>query len=231
MSRNDRLNSVMRSFLAFLVEGDAQPPATPDNPPAIVEKQEECDIPGICNKLKEYESAGNEEKVRRVYKDHKGLPTIGHGHLVTRDSQKIFQEVFVDEHKKDPKFGEKVLSGKAELNDAQMGRLLERDVRVRVQEMKGKFKDMHTYSPELQHEMVSEYYRGLLPASKKTAEMINAGDFDGAAKEYLNSKDYREAIKAKATGVTKRIENLSNALRNEAVIRKAKAAVKKHQGT
>ena len=66
-------------------------------PPAEAVKKEDCDINGICKKLKEYESAGNEKKVRKVFKDHKGNPTIGHGHLVTPESEKVFQEVFPDE--------------------------------------------------------------------------------------------------------------------------------------
>ena len=58
----------------------------------LIEQAEEvkCDINGICNVTRKYESAGNEEKILSIYPDSKGLKTIGHGHLITTDTPKIF---------------------------------------------------------------------------------------------------------------------------------------------
>jgi len=50
----------MKRFKQFLIEF-----APPEAPPAIVEKQPECDIEGICKIVKTYESAGNEKKIRK----------------------------------------------------------------------------------------------------------------------------------------------------------------------
>ena len=51
-------NNNMKSFQQFLIEGA---------------QQVQCDINGICKVIKEYESAGNEQKILSVYKDSKGL--------------------------------------------------------------------------------------------------------------------------------------------------------------
>ncbi len=101
----------MKSFREFLLEM-SQP----------IEKKE-CDINGICKVIKEYESAGNEEKILSVYKDSKGLPTIGHGHLVTKESPKIFSDLNISQD---------VLAGKAKLTPEQADQLLKRDVQVRL---------------------------------------------------------------------------------------------------
>jgi hypothetical protein len=45
--------------------------------------------------------------------------------------------------------------------------------------------------------------------------MLNAGDLTGAASEFLNAREYRESIRDK-TGIAKRMENLSNAMKEEA---------------
>ena len=70
----------MKTFKIFLTE----------------QNQVQCDINGICKTIKEYESAGNEEKILSVYKDSKGFDTVGHGHLVTKESPKIFAELNIN---------------------------------------------------------------------------------------------------------------------------------------
>jgi|TARA_B110000908_G_C10077965_1_gene368199 GH24 family phage-related lysozyme (muramidase) len=47
-------------------------------------------------------------------------------------------------------------------------------------------------SPELQIELVQATYRGDLGQGIDTRALINAGDFTGAAKEFLNNDNYRE---------------------------------------
>jgi len=177
-------------------------------------QQIKCDINGICKVIRQYESAGNEEKILGVYKDSKGLPTIGHGHLVTKDSEKIFGEVFADEHKKDPTFGKTVLSGKGRLTADQAEKLLQRDVQARLPIVKKLAPDFESYSPELQAELSSETFRGMTGKSPKAMEHLRAGRYEDAAKEYLNAKEYREA-KAKKLGTAKRMENLAAAIRTE----------------
>ena len=59
--------------------------------------------------------------------------------------------------------------------------------------------------------MLSSFYRGGLSGSPETIKLINKRDFIGAAKEFLNNKEYKKA-KKEGSGVADRMEELSNAL-------------------
>jgi hypothetical protein len=195
----------MKSFKIFLAE--MAPP----------EEKMQCDIDGICRVIREYESAGNEEKVRTRYLDSKNLPTIGHGHLITKDSPKIFAEVFPEEHKKDPEFGNKVLSGKSSLTSNQVETLFKRDVSTRIPQIQKMVPNFNTMSSELQAQIASEHFRGMVQKSPKAVEYINSGEYAKAADEYLNAKDYRDATgpNPKSRGIAKRMMGLATALRTE----------------
>ena len=174
----------------------------------------QCDINGICKTIKQYESSGNEEKILSVYKDSKGLATIGHGHLVTKESPKIFAELNISPN---------VLSGKEKLTPEQADKLLKRDVSVRVPKVKKIVPKLETYSSELQGELVSEYFRGMLPQSLKAVALLNQGKYEEAANEYVNSKEYRESVKQK-TGIHKRYDALANALKKEAAHQQSRSS-------
>jgi GH24 family phage-related lysozyme (muramidase) len=64
------------------------------------------------------------------------------------------------------------------------------------------------FSPELQSHLVSGAYRGDITGSPNTIAKLKGGDFSGAAKEFLDSEEYRKAAAAKS-GVAKRMEELS----------------------
>jgi GH24 family phage-related lysozyme (muramidase) len=183
-------NNNMKSFQQFLIEGA---------------QQVQCDINGVCKKLINYESAGNEEKILSVYKDSKGLDTVGHGHLVTEKSPKIFAELNINPD---------VLSGKAKLTPEQANKLLERDVRTRLPQVQKLVPNFSSYSSELQGEIASEQFRGMLGQSPKAVEKLNKGDYEGAATEYLNAKEYKDSVKNK-TGIATRMQNLANAIKTE----------------
>lgn len=202
----------MKTFKQFLNEENQTQTVTSQVKPT---EKKVCDINGICKILKVYESGGNEEKILSPYKDSKGLMTIGHGHLITKESPEIFKTVFGEEHKSDPEFGSKVLGGKQKLTPEQADTLLKRDVAVRIPKVEKLVPNLANYSPKLQGEIVSEYYRGMLGKSPKAVKMLNAGDLTGAASEFLNAKEYKESIRDK-TGIAKRMENLSNAMKEEA---------------
>ena len=183
-------NNNMKSFQQFLIEGT---------------QQVQCDINGVCKKLINYESAGNEEKILSVYKDSKGLDTVGHGHLVTAQSPKIFAELNISPD---------VLTGKAKLTPEQANKLLERDVITRLPQVQKLVPNFSSYSSELQGEIASEQFRGMLGQSPKAVEKLNKGDYEGAATEYLNAKEYKDSVKNK-TGIANRMQNLANAIRTE----------------
>ena len=183
-------NNNMKSFQQFLIEGSGQM---------------QCDVNGICKVIKEYESAGNEQKILSVYKDSKGLDTVGHGHLVTAQSPKIFAELNISPD---------VLSGKAKLTPEQADKLLERDVKTRLPQVQKLVPNFNNYSSELQGQLASEQFRGMLGKSPSALKKLSAGDFSGASKEYLNAKDYRESVRDK-TGIAPRMQKLADAIRTE----------------
>ena len=174
----------------------------------------QCDINGICKIIKGYESAGNEKKILGVYKDSKKLDTIGHGHLVTPQSEKIFKEVFADEHKKDPNFGSTVLRKGGRITPEQADALMLRDVTKRLPAVKKLVPKFETYSPELQAHLTSEDFRGMLRKSPKAVKYLNAGQYDKAGAEFLDADDYRNSVKEK-TGIAARMKALSDAMISE----------------
>lgn len=74
-------------------------------------------------------------------------------------------------------------------------------------------------SPETLAHVVSGYYRGDLSGSPKTKALILQEKFDEAAKEFLDSDEYR-AAKESGSGVKVRMDDLAAALKAEAARRK-----------
>lgn len=191
----------MKSFKKFLSE-------------MASERKINCDINGICDLIRADESAGNEEKILSVYKDSKGLDTIGHGHLVTPESESIFNQVFEPEQKANPKFVSNVLSGKGKLTPAQADRLLVRDVSKRLPDVVKLVPNFEKMSTDLQANLASEHFRGMLGKSPNALKALNAGDYEGFASNYINAKDYRESKKS-GTGIYKRMDRLAKSARTE----------------
>ena len=183
-------NNFMKSFKIFLTESS---------------QQTQCDINGICKVIRQYESAGNETKILSPYQDSKGLMTIGHGHLITPQSSKIFTDLNISPD---------ILSGKGKLTPEQADQLLMRDVSTRIPQVQKMVPNFNSYSSELQGQLASEQFRGMLGKSPKAVKMLNSGDFEGAANEYLNADEYRTSIKQK-TGIAPRMKALSDAIRTE----------------
>ena len=189
----------------------------------LIEQQEtiKCDVNNICTVIRGYESSGKvSPKIQSPYKDSKGLLTIGHGHLITPESESIFGEVFPEEQKQNPSFAKKILSGQTKMTPEQIERLFERDVKVRLPKVKKIAPDFETYSPELQAELTSEYFRGMVGKSPTAMKLLRTGDFEGAATEFLNAEEYNRSIQQK-TGIAKRMKNLADAMRREGQLRKS----------
>ena len=183
----------MKSFKAYLIEN----------------QQIKCDVNGICKIIREYESAGNEEKILGVYKDSKGLDTIGHGHLITKDSPTIIGKAI-----KDPNRVRRILASQDRMTPEEAESLLRIDVESRLPTVKKLAPDFENYSPELQAELASETFRGMTGKSPKAMQHLRAGRFEDAAQEYLNAKDYRESVRDK-TGIAPRMQSLADAIKTE----------------
>lgn len=146
-----------------------------------------------------------EEGVRtKVYKDTKGIPTIGVGFNLTRsDAPKVFRQCFGDQcddvmtRAKDPKRG---------MSEAEVERLTRHDLETtflpRTQKAVKRFEELPI---ESRTALVSSAYRGSLLGSPKTLELINAGKGEEAAAEYLRNKEYEKAKKT-GSGVAGRME-------------------------
>jgi GH24 family phage-related lysozyme (muramidase) len=190
--------------------------AVPEEKP---KQTSDYDYARMSKVIRQYESGGNEKKILNVYKDSKGLPTIGHGHLVTKDSSKIFGDVFGEEHKTNPSFAKDVLSGKKALTPEQADKLLQRDIKTRLPQVEKMLPNFKKYSPELQTELASEHFRGMLGKSPNTVKLINQGKFEEAASAFLDADEYRKS-KTQKTGIAGRMENMSKALKTESAPRK-----------
>jgi hypothetical protein len=75
-------------------------------------------------------------------------------------------------------------------------------------------KIVQDYSPELQTGLISGFYRGDVSGSPNTLRLLNSGDLVGAAKEFLDSDEYRKS-KKEGTGVAGRMEDLAKLIATE----------------
>jgi GH24 family phage-related lysozyme (muramidase) len=182
----------------------------------LIEQQDvvKCDVNNICTVIRGHESAGNEEKILGVYPDSKGFPTIGHGHLITKDSPTIIGQAI-----KDPKRVQRILAKQDRMTPEEAEALLRIDVESRLPTVKKLAPEFETYSPELQAELTSEYFRGMVGKSPAAMTLLRAGDFEGAATEFLNADDYRKSVQEK-TGIAGRMKTLADAMRREGQLRK-----------
>lgn len=140
----------------------------------------------------------------KMYKDTKGIPTIGVGFNLTRsDAPDVFRQCFGDQcddvmaRAKDPKRG---------MSEAEVEKLtrydLEKTFLPRTQKAVKQFENLPM---EARTALVSSAYRGSLLGSPKTLALINAGKGEDAAAEYLRNREY-EAAKKSGSGVAARME-------------------------
>lgn len=137
----------------------------------------------------------------RVYKDSKGLLTIGRGHLIQSNSRAIFNKLFGSSVDFDA-----IRSGKDKLTMSQIDRLFQYDLKRKITLAEKLVPKLKSYPSTVQAAIVDGVYRGDLSGSPKTLKLINAGKFKEAAREYLDNDEYRKA-KSSKSGVAKRMEN------------------------
>jgi len=144
-----------------------------------------------------------EEGIRdRVYKDSKGLLTVGIGHLITKDDTQTFPLLF------GPDFDFKgLLRGKVRLTQDQIDSLFEHDLAGKMNTVRRHVTVFNDLPGPVQVAVFDGFFRGDLSGSPKTLGHMNAGRWDQAASEYLDNDEYR-ASKAQGTrhGVWQRME-------------------------
>ncbi len=123
-------------------------------------------------------------------------PTIGVGHYLDREnSRETFEKVLpeVDYNM--------VYEGGLDLTDGQINRLFAEDISEYVMIAEKLFPKFNSYPLYLRQALVDGCYRGDLFDSPKTRRLINEESWEEAADEYINRRDYRDAIKNGMRGI------------------------------
>jgi len=144
------------------------------------------DLEAFYRTLEDYEGSRD-----RIYSDDRGNSTIGIGHLVTPEDE-------FDENTR--------------LTESQIRQLFNRDVQhhiARAERLINEFPNLPSY---LQKEILASVFRGGLSGSPKAMQLMNAGRWREAATEFLNNNEYRRRLDAGGDGVTRRMDNLRNAM-------------------
>jgi len=96
---------------------------------------------------------------------------------------------------------------------------LKKNIKLKLIETKKNIKNFDSLSNNLKKNIVSSWYRGSLSGSPKTIKLINEGKFNEAAIEFLNNAEYKAAVKKGSgmSGVAKRMEDVANAIKMEAL--------------
>jgi GH24 family phage-related lysozyme (muramidase) len=124
----------------------------------------------------------NEGLELEVYKDSKGIPTIGVGHKIRP--------------------GEDFSGG---ITREEALRLFSEDLQERLSVTKSLFPAFDSYPNSVKVALLDGVFRGDHKRSYRTTKLINAGNWIEASKEYLRHNDYYESLKEK-TGVAGRME-------------------------
>jgi GH24 family phage-related lysozyme (muramidase) len=128
----------------------------------------------------------NEGVRNKIYRDSKGLLTIGIGHLVRPEEMALFK-------------------GKT-LTDDQVEALFKKDVDQKMVLIQRHFGSTFNSFPEaVKIAILDGYFRGDLSSSPNTRNLLKSGNFGAAAKEYLNNKEYRHALST-GSGVAARMQ-------------------------
>ena len=98
------------------------------------------------------------------------------------------------------------------LTEEEARNLLRKDIKKRMPKIKKTIKNFDALSDDLKVEIAQSWFRGGISGSPETIKLINAGEFDKAATEFLDNEEYRTT---KLRGVKTRMEALSNTLKAE----------------
>ncbi len=132
-----------------------------------------------------------------------------------RDAEGLKLEAYKpddDEEKFTIGYGHYGVDEDAEITKEEAEELLDEDVRTRLDSVVDLLPKFNSYPKDLQQAIFSEHYRGSIQQSPKTRKLINEGDFDEAAKEFLRNTEYDEAEERGIPGIRTRMEKVSELL-------------------
>lgn len=143
----------------------------------------------------------------KPYKDTEGNWTIGIGTKIGKGTDKdLAASGYKDK----------------EITEEEAAKLAKKDILAKAELAAGKDQlgaVFHKLAPETLAHVVSGYYRGDLSGSPKAKALLLQEKFAEAAKEFLDSDEYRAAQKS-GSGVKARMDDLAAALKAEAAKRK-----------
>ena len=143
-------------------------------------------------KLKE-EIIADEGMVKHIYEDHLGYPTFGIGHLVVESDEEHGKPVGTP------------------ISEERVNAVFDKDVAVMVDEAKKIFPNLDTLPEEAQQVIVNMTFnmgRPRLSQFKKFIAGVNAGDWDKAAVEMMDSR-WAKQVGARAERLRDRIKALA----------------------
>jgi hypothetical protein len=176
-------------------------------------------------KAKDYieKNENHDLKIRnKWYKDNKGYPTIGIGHLIIKDdaTNGVLKKGEFSVDKKG-----NIIS--AYISDSRAREIFDIDLLKKLKKIKEQFPRYDFYPESVKIVLLDGFFRGDLAGSPSAKALIKtAMDFyfkkdfkkaqvylNSAANEYTDSKEYRTSKKQKS-GIYKRMNNNANILRN-----------------
>lgn len=112
---------------------------------------------------------------------------------------------------------EKLRTGQISLNEEQAFRLFKIDIKDKYELAREITANFDTYSNNLKTQILSATFRGSWVYSKKARKLLAEGRFKEAADEFLNSQEYRDALKpdSKKPGIAPRMEAVAEAIVDE----------------
>ena len=146
--------------------------------------------------IKGYESLGEKIIVdgEERYKNYKGKGeekvTSGYGSY--RDENKLEDSV----------------------TEAEANAQLVEDINERLPQVKKNIKNFDKFPLDVRQNLVSSWFRGSLSGSPLTLDLINAGEYEKAAKEFLRNEEYDNAVALDRRGIIERMNNTANAIKS-----------------
>jgi len=146
----------------------------------------------------------NDEGLKtKMYLDTRGIRTVGYGHNLenTQKSIESFRNAFGNQ-------GESVRShilNGGGLSSDQTSKLFDADYQEHLDRTIKLIPNLHEHPPDVQAVLVSGTYRGHIGDSPKFRKLFNTNQYNLAASEFLNRKEYKNPD-PKAPGVKTRLE-------------------------
>ena len=90
--------------------------------------------------------------------------------------------------------------------------LLDKDIKERIPKVQNLIPKFDSFPSSAQTAIFGEYYRGSVGGSPDTVKAINAGEYEKAAKEFLDNDEYRDRVALNRAGIGPRMERVSSEL-------------------